>query len=94
MVVTQYMGGIQDEAIFASKLAAEEYTRSLGGAGGPRVVECPVFGASPEQTQVYVASCYDPPLDIHTVEGAYGTYEEAKAAAGERGVVLTREIRK
>ena len=92
MVLTQYMGGIQDERVFAARLAAEHHARSLGSAGGPRVVECPVFGTPPDQSMVFVASCYDPRLDIHIVEGAYSTYEEAKSAAGEQGNVSTREI--
>jgi hypothetical protein len=65
---------------------------SRGNDGLPGVVECHVFGASPDQSEVYVASCYDSVLDIHSVEGAYSTYEAAKSAAGDRGMVLTRMI--
>jgi hypothetical protein len=92
MVVTRFMGGTQAEHIFDTRLAAESHARSLGNAGGPVVVECPVFGATPTAQEVYVASCYDAPLDIHIIEGAYGTYDEANSAAGDRGVVATKRI--
>lgn len=93
LVVTRFMGGVQDCGVFATREGATHYAQFLGSAGTPDVVECHVFGAMPGQTEVFVGSYYDPIMDIHILEGVYATYKEAKDAAGERSLVLNRTIR-
>lgn len=92
LVVTRYMGGVQDCGVFATRSGAEQFACSLGSGGSPEVVSSPVFGDTTALTEVFVGSYYDPILDIHTLEGVYSSYEAAKDAAGERGLVLTRKI--
>jgi len=86
------MGGIQDEAVFSSMEKVNQYLESRGSEGSPKVVEAQVRGELEEPNKVFTASWYDRPLDIHNFQGIYGSYEEAKKAAGERGLVLNRGI--
>ncbi|SRR6266566_3826512 len=95
VVVTEFMFGMQDEAVFLSLSAAEKYMKARNKTEGrPKIIEAPVFGDLEKPGVVYTASFYNPVYDIHIFEGIYGRYEEASAAAGERGLVLSRELSK
>jgi hypothetical protein len=91
VVVTKYMHGIQDEAIFSSLEKAQAYLGRCS-EGSPEILSHQVRGNLVETDKVFTASTYDRIYDIHNVYGVYGTYEDAMAAAGEKGSFLKRGI--
>lgn len=92
VVVSRYMFGVQDCAIYTSRKSAEQHIKDNDIGGNPDVIESEVFGEPEKENTVYSASYYDEPHDIHILEGIYGTYDQAKSAAGDRGLVLNRDI--
>jgi hypothetical protein len=92
VVVTRYMHGIQDEAVFSSMANANSYLNTRGSEGSPDILDEDIRGEMQEGNKVFTASTYDPSMDVHFYEGVYGSYESAKQAAGEKGQVLTRVI--
>jgi hypothetical protein len=92
VVITRYMFGVQDEAVFSSVDNAQQYLASRNRKGSPEVVEEHIRGDMESPNTVYSASWYDKSSDIHHYEGVYGTFKDAKKAAGQQGLVLTRVI--
>jgi hypothetical protein len=90
VVITKYMGGLQDEAVFSSMQLAKEYLSQRDSQGAPDVWETEVRGDIEEPSKVFTASWYERSSDIHNFDGVYGSYEQAKKAAGEQGMVLAR----
>lgn len=86
------MFGLQDEGVFSSIENAQRYIKTRGPKGKPEVIQTNILGDMEEPNKIFTASWYDRPHDIHHFKGVYGTYEEAKKAAGEQGLVLNREI--
>lgn len=92
VVVSRYMRGVQDCAVYSNRKSAEQHIKDNGIGGNPDVIESEVFGEIEKEDVVYSASYYDEPNDIHILEGIYGSYAQAKSAAGDRGLVLNRKI--
>ena len=92
VIVTRYMNGIQDEAVFSTLENAQEYLDSRGTEGTPGIIDEYVRGETEEDNKVFTASWYDRSSDTHNFEGVYGTYDGAKKAAGEKGQVLSRGV--
>lgn len=92
VVVTKYMGGVQDEAVFSSMQLARKYLSQRDSQGAPDVLETEVRGKIEEPDKVFTASWYERSLDIHHFDAVYGSFEHAKHAAGEKGSVLARVV--
>ena len=73
VVVTKYMGGTQDEAVFSSMEKVNQYLESRGSEGSPEVLEDQVRGELEDPNTVFTASLYDRSLDIHNFQGIYGS---------------------
>jgi hypothetical protein len=93
VVVTYYMDGIQGEQVFASAKAAELYLANRAEKSGrPQVEERAVIGRLENPNFVFTAATYDRAYDTHNFKGVYGNYDDAKKAAGEKGLVLSRSL--
>lgn len=90
VVVTRYMGGVQDEAVFSSMQLARKYLLQRDSQGIPNAFETEVRGDVKEPSKVFTASWYESSSDIHHFDAVYGSFEQAKKAVGEKGLVLTR----
>lgn len=92
VVLTHYENGIQESGVFASKSDAVSYIAKKRIGGSPIVVNHNVVGNIEKENTVFTASQYDRPLDGYNFVGIYGNYDQAKKVAGDKGLVLNREI--
>lgn len=92
VVVSRYMFGVQDCAIYDNRKSALKHIEDNEIGGNPDVIKSEVFGDLEKDNHVFTASYYDPSHDVHILEGIYGNYEQAKSASGENGLVLDRDI--
>jgi len=92
VVISRFMMGLQDCAIYSSRNAALNHIEEYDIGGNPGVLEMEVIGEPKKTRHVYTASCYDSLYEIHVLKGVYGIYEHAKTVAGENGLVLSRVI--
>jgi hypothetical protein len=89
VILTHYMGGVQHYGgVFASMSAAQDHLVKNEIGGNPQIVKTSVIGPVDERGNVYIASTYDPSLDIHNFLGVYGSFEDADSAAGDGGLAL------
>ena len=91
VVVSRYMQGVQDCALYRNRDAAFNHIREHNTGGNPGVLDIVVIG-EPEDNKVYTVSTYEPGHAVHVFESVYADYAQAKLKAGEKGLVLTREI--
>jgi len=92
VVVSRYMVGVQDCAIYDNRESALKHIEGNEIGGNPDVIKLEVFGELEKDNHVFTSSYYDPSHDSHILEGIYGNYENAKSASGEKGLVLGRDI--
>lgn len=92
VVITRHMGHDMDEAVFSSRDKAQLYLNNRNSEGAPKINEIEVRGEMESPNKVFTASWYDESSDLHQFEGIYGTFDDAKKAAGEKGMVLGRVI--
>ncbi|MEX0739032.1 MAG: hypothetical protein WD071_06805 [Pseudohongiella sp.] len=92
VIVTRGMGGSHDEAVFSSRSLAQQYLSQRDSQGDPNIVDIEVRGNIEEPNKVFTASWYERASDIHHFDGVYGSFEGAKKAAGEKGLVLGRVL--
>ncbi|HXU94083.1 MAG TPA: hypothetical protein VFP33_10575 [Gallionella sp.] len=92
VIVTHYMNGIGESGVFASMGDANAHIAKQQMGGDPMVVKCNVVGELDDKSTVFTASTYDHSNDIHNFKGVFGNFEQAKIAAGEKGLVLNRTV--
>ena len=92
VLITHYMNGVQESGVFASFQDAESHLAENQIGGNPEVIKCNVIGELTESNTVFTASSYDRSSDMHDFQGVYGSYDQAKKSAGDKGLVLNRAI--
>lgn len=92
LVVTRFINGHLEERAFASLQAAREYTILRGAEGDTEIIDMPVMGELEEPDVAYTISWHDLSPDTGNVETIYGSYRQAKSAAGNQGHVRALPI--
>lgn len=92
VLLNHSMGTANDVAVCASKPIADGFIEKHASVGRNEVVEHDVIGDIEQPGRVFTASVYEPTNDVHNFVGVYGNFALAKRMAGERGLVLGRNV--
>lgn len=91
-VTRKVMNGVDCFAVYSNKKSAEKYLQDHEKDTDFDIIETRVTGDLKKDGTVFSASYYEKNHDTHIFKDIYGSYDQAKNAAGEKGQILDIKI--